>query len=106
MTDIKHTSDLVKVLLEEDTQCRNSDSYLYLRVLSTIADRKGIDLKSISVPNFLLEWHGAEFPIFETVRRARQKVQEHHPELSGCDAVEKIRAENEKEFRAYARSVV
>ena len=106
MTDIKYTSDLVKALLEDDKQCRNSDSYLYLRVLSVIANKKGIDLKTISVPNFLMEWHGKEFPIFETVRRARQKMQEHHPDLCACEAVQEVRSENELEYRAYARSEV
>ena len=103
MTDIKHTSDLVKGLLTEDEKCRNSDSYLYLRVLSIIADNKYIDLKSITIPDFLMIYHGTVFPIFETVRGARQKVQEHHPELCACEAVQEFRMENELEYRAYAR---
>lgn len=101
MNDLKNTTALVKALLEEDKQCRNSDSFLYLKVLSVIGKRKGIDIDSMSVPYFLLNLHGTAFPPFESVRRARQRIQEHNPHLAACEAVEGFRAENEMEFRAY-----
>ena len=104
MTDLKTTTALVKAILEEDKQCRNSDSFLYLKVLSVIGKQKGIDLEKMSVPYFLLNLHGAGFPGFETVRRTRQKLQATHPELAACERVESFRAENEAEFRAFARS--
>lgn len=106
MLDLKNTTALVKSILEQDKQCRNSDSFLYLKVLSVFADQKGINLDSVSIPNFLLQHHGTNFPIFESVRRARQKVQERNPHLAACEAVEGFRAENEAEFREYARSEV
>lgn len=106
MTELKKTSKLVKALMIEDEHCRNSDSYLYLKVLSTIAENKSIDLKGISVPDFLINYHGSKFPIFETVRRARQKLQEHHPELAPCEIVEEYRAENEAEYIDFARGVI
>jgi len=67
-----------------------------------IGERKGINIDSVSVPYFLLNLQGTAFPGFETVRRARQKLQATFPELSACEAVEGFRVENEKEFRAYA----
>lgn len=102
MNDLKNTTALVRSILEKDKQCRNSDSLLYLRVVTTVANQKGIDIDRISVPRFLLTLHGAGFPGFETVRRTRQKLQQHYPELAACETVEGFRAENEKEFRAYA----
>ena len=102
MNELKNTTALVKSILEQDKRCRNSDSFLYLKVLSAVGKQKGIDLEKMSVPYFLLNLHGAGFPGFETVRRTRQKLQQHHPELAACDAVEGFRMENEKEFRAYA----
>ena len=102
MNDLKNTTALVKNLLEQDERCRNSDSFLYLRVLSTVADQKGINLNSVSIPTFLLQHHGTNFPIFESVRRARQKIQAARPDLAACEAVEGFRAENEAQFRAYA----
>ena len=102
MYDLKNTTALVKSILEQDERCRNSDSFLYLKVLSTVAEQKGIDLGNMTVPYFLLNLHGAGLPPFESVRRARQKIQEHNPDLAACEAVEGFRAENEREFRAYA----
>ena len=40
MLDLKNTTALVKSILEQDKQCRNSDSYLYLKVLSAVAKQK------------------------------------------------------------------
>lgn len=106
MNDLKNTTALVKAILEQDKRCRNSDSFLYFRVLGIIGMRKGIDINEISIPYFLLNMSGTEFPPFESVRRARQKVQERNPELAACDAVADGRAMNEAMFRDYARGVV
>ena len=106
MNDLKNTTALVKAILEQDKQCRNSDSILYLKVLSTVGKRKGIDIESMSVPYFLLNLQGTAFPGFETVRRSRQKLQQHHPELAACEAVEDFRAGLETEYREYARGEV
>jgi len=103
MLDLKNTTALVKSILEQDKQCRNSDSFLYLKVLSVTAKQKGIDLEKMTVPYFLLNLHGAGLPPFESVRRARQKIQEHNPHLAACEAVEGFRTENEAAFREYAR---
>jgi hypothetical protein len=102
MKDLKTITALVQSLLEQDSRCRNSDSFLYLRVLFTHAEKNGINIDSMSIPDFLLNHHGADFPIFETVRRSRQKVQQHRPDLAASEAVEGFRAENEAQFRAYA----
>ena len=103
MNDLKTTTKLVKAILEEDKQARNSDSFLYLRVIETIADQNGTNLWGISVPIFLMSMKENGFPAFETVRRTRQKVQQHHPELAACDRVKGMRMINETEFRQYAR---
>ena len=106
MNDLKTTTKLVKAILEEDKQARNSDSFLYLKVIETIADQKGIDLFGISIPVFLMSMRENGFPPFESVRRTRQKIQEHHPELGACDKVSELRMINEAEFRSYARGEV
>ena len=103
MLDLKNTTALVKSILEQDKQCRNSDSFLYLKVLSTVAKKKGITLNFMTVPDFLINHHGKHFPPFESVRRARQKIQAAHPELAASESVEGFRAENEAEYRAYTR---
>lgn len=106
MHDLKNTTALVKSILEQDKQCRNSDSFLYLKVLSVAAKQKGIELEKMTVPFFLTNLHGAGLPPFESVRRARQKIQAACPELAACEAVEGYRAENEAVYREFARGEV
>ena len=106
MYNLKNTTALVRSILEQDVSCRNSDSRLYLMVLSIIGKQKGIDINRVSLPHFLLYMQGTAFPPFESVRRARQKIQEHHPELAACEAVADARAMNEEGYREYARGTV
>lgn len=106
MYNLKNTTALVRSILENDVDCRNSDSRLYLMVLSIIGKQKGIDIHKVSLPYFLLYMSGTTFPPFESVRRARQKLQEHHPELAACEAVADERALNEEGYREYARGTV
>jgi predicted HAD superfamily hydrolase len=95
-------SELVEELLIKDEKCRNSDAYLYFQVLDTVSKQKGIDINNMTVPEFLLKMHGNALPIFETIRRTRQKVQELHPELCPSDNAKLIRKKKESEFRDYA----
>ena len=44
MNDLKTVSALVKQILEDDVDARNSDNVLYLEVLRYYASKKGIDL--------------------------------------------------------------
>lgn len=106
MENIYKTSELVKTILERYPDTRNSDNILYLKVLSTIGRRNGIDIDTMSMPHFLLHMKDLGFPPFESVRRTRQKLQASFPELSGTDYVETMRSVNEEEYRAYARDVM
>ena len=106
MNDLKHTTKIVKAILEEDEQARNSDSFLYLKVLDVYGEKNGIDIKSMSITTFLLHLREFGFPPFESVRRARQKIQHNFPHLAACGKVGAMREVNEKEFRAYAKKVI
>ena len=103
MNELKTVAQLVKVILEEDKQSRNSDSFLYLKVLEVYGRKNDIDINDMSVPSFLLTMKEKGFPAFETVRRTRQKVQAEFPELGACDTVKGMRMVNETDFRQYAR---
>jgi hypothetical protein len=102
MNELKTTAKLVKSILEENKQARNSDSFLYLKVLDHIAERDGIFLAGMPVPYFLENMKQLGFPPFESVRRTRQKIQATFPELGACKEVEAMRSANEAEFWAYA----
>ncbi len=107
MDNLQKTSRLVLHILETDKQTRNSDSLLYLRVLEHAATHNGCDLHSMSVHHFLMYKNDYPFlPWFETVRRARQKIQHNFPHLAACGRVGAMREVNEQEFRAYAKKVL
>ena len=97
---------IVKAILEENEKARNSDSYLYLKVLDYIAHRDGIFLAGMPVPYFLENMKAFGFPPFESVRRTRQRVQQTYPELAASRKTEEHRIMNEEKFRAYALSKV
>jgi hypothetical protein len=102
-TELKNTTALVKAILEEDQRARNSDSFLYFKVLGKVGKEKGLDLDYVSVTVFLLNMAEWGFPPFESVRRSRQKIQERYPELAASREVAYQRAENEQVFRQFAR---
>ena len=96
------TSALVKEILKEFPQARNSDDYLYCKV----CEKKGNIYLNLPFWKVMLNRKMYGIPGFETVRRARQKIQETCPELAGCDAVEGQRMLNEEVFREFARGGV
>lgn len=108
MKDLNTTKAIVQSILEKDERARNSDHILYLRVLEYITehDSSTIPLKTLTVVDFLniLTNKNCPYPVFETVRRTRQKVQAECPWLGSCEKVSEYRAENEAVFREFARS--
>lgn len=104
MNDLRAISAVVKSILQQNRHTRNDDNLLYLMVLQQVSDRNGIDLKSMTVPVFLLNMREYGFPGFETVRRSRQKMQAEYPELAGSESVRRKRAKQEEVFREFATS--
>lgn len=94
---------IIQTLLETDIKARSCDNHLYLRVIRIFAIGKGIDLNSLTVPDFLENMKDYNFPAFETVRRTRQKLQAENPALSANDFTAKKRAENETIYNAFAK---
>ena len=93
--EFKQVKNVVKTILTEYTQTRNSDNLLYLIVIETIG--KGNIEKPIS--EILLNLEELGLPCFETVRRTRQKLQAENPDLQACDIVQDFRTAREEEFR-------
>lgn len=62
MQDLKNIKALVKTILENDERARNSDSFLYFRVIEAIGNRKGIDMNRIPVTVYLLNMAVWGFP--------------------------------------------
>lgn len=62
MQDLKNIKALVKTILENDERARNSDSFLYFRVIEAVGKSKGIDLNRIPVTVYLLNMAAWGFP--------------------------------------------
>lgn len=105
MSELMTTANLVKTILERDKQARNSDSFLYFKVLEYHGKAKGIDIHVMSIPTFLLNMAEWGFPPFESVRRNRQLVQAKYPELAANDKVEAWRDAKETEYRDFVNEM-
>ncbi len=106
MNNLKTVTAVVRNILENYKQTRNCDGLLYLKVLEHYSYQKNIELRFLSVPTFLTQMDQMGFPGFETVRRARQKLQATYPQLSASETVQGFRADMEAEYREYARGEV
>ena len=104
MTNTYTLAQVVKTIMQDDTLARNSDSFLYLRVLEVYAKANECpSLYSMSVVHFLLHMKEYGFPPFESVRRNRQLIAAKYPELAGSEDVEAWRTVKEEETREYVR---
>ena len=87
---------IIKKILEEDEMSRKDDNYLIFKVVQEIApDMAGSTFANVM---FSAQKRGLSF---ESITRARRKVQQEHPELSDKKTVE-IREEETQEYVAYA----
>lgn len=102
MQKILNTAKMVKLALTVCPETRNSDSFLYLKIIEQVAIDKDMDIRTIPLPHFLENFQRWGFPPFETVRRTRQKLQAEFPELASNAKVAAFRADREEVFREYA----
>jgi hypothetical protein len=94
-----NTKALVKSILETIPETRSSDTLLYYEVCKV----KNEYILDEPFGGVLRIFSKLGLPPFESVRRSRQKVQEEHPELAASAEVQVFRAENEEEYREFAR---
>lgn len=98
MKRLNNISKLTKEVLEEDEQSRNSNMRLYSKVVAKLNPGREEEIER------LLTNSGLVLPPFETVTRARRKIVEKNPELQANEKVVGFRAEQEKEYREFART--
>lgn len=103
LKELNTTTNLVKGILEEYPDTRNSDNILYVRVCEHIGREHGININKMSMPFSLLNLKDYNMPQYETVGRCRRKLQAEYPELQADANVEAQRELNETDFKAYAR---
>ncbi len=97
--ELNQTMSMVKDILTHYPIARDSDTYLYLRVVKKL-NPDCLNKPFVDVISNLSE---LGLPCFETVRRSRQKIQQDHPALRGSEKYEKFRADNEEIFKEFAR---
>lgn len=102
MMDIKHlytTETVIKRILRECPDARNSDDLLYLLMI------KDINKKVLTMPfaEVIANAAALNVPKFQTVIRVRRKVQNENEDLRPNETVKGYRRENRKVFRDYAR---
>lgn len=99
MIELNRIQYMVYEILRDNEDCRNSDNWLYLEVL----EKHDINVLGMSIDNFFRHFSDYDVPRFESVARARRKVQELYPELKSKEPVRTWRKENETAFRNYSR---
>lgn len=102
MKNIKKVVNLVKDILTENAETRDSDMLLYLKVCQRILPI----VTEMPFPHVLMFYKTYNLPCFETVRRSRQRIQAENPELAGDEKVRRKRKEREAEFREFAMEKV
>ncbi len=99
MGEFSNASKLVLSILIENKQARNSDNHLFYLVGKNILSEKGIDIDNIGFKELMLSLKEYGLPQFETVVRARRKLQQQFPELSGNEQVSMARLANAEAYQ-------
>ena len=92
---LRRIQDIVEYQLKHDEGTRNSDDYLYIKVLEYVKP-------NITQRPFAEVLQSDSIPSYESVGRARRKIQAEKPWLKACEAVQRYRADNEQKYREYA----
>jgi hypothetical protein len=82
--------------LKRFPEARNNDFILYAFTIETLGYLEKIE--SYDFITFLVNAKKHKFPSFETVTRARRKLQVIHEDLRHDEKTDKIRFENQKEI--------
>lgn len=102
MKDLKRIEDIVKKVLTDDEQTREDDALLFIKVCQEL---NGAVLNHAF--GFVLEnFSTYGLPKYESVGRARRKLQAACPELRPKREIEKLRSERAIDFMNYARTEV
>lgn len=93
------TFEIVKGVLETHP-CTRSDDFALIR---ETAKKFGLNTWGYSFDFALTQWRDKHLPPFETITRARRKLQEEYPHLRGTTKVQQRRAESYQRYREFFR---
>lgn len=93
--NLERIRDVVYNILLNDEQARNSDAYLFTKVVQTMSP-------CLYTMPFYKAMIDPGMPSYTSVRRTRQKIQEQNPELQATEAVKEKREENIDTYLEFA----
>ena len=96
MSRVRDVEPKVATILEAFPHTRDSDKLLVLNVYNAFYN-VGVN------DGFAAVMMRTDLPSFESIRRARQKLQAKYPELRATDKVEAIRSAEQEDYRKYAK---
>lgn len=99
MAKLKQLEPVVESILREFPKTRDDDFKLYAVVAISLNE----DVGYTNFTTVMKKHKEFGIPPFESVTRCRRKLQAEYPELASSDAIEEFRAEEEKDYRAYAK---
>lgn len=102
MIGIRGVAKRVREALKQSHTARNCDNWLYYSICKEILAEAKIDADTLTFKDALLRRNELNLPPFESVRRARQKVQAENPELSADAEVTAMRDVQENEYFEFA----
>lgn len=100
--EMTQLQERVRSILLTDERTRNSDDRLYIAIVNQICGEKEIDPSSISISKFFTTRKEYGFPSYESVGRARRKLQEHDESLRADEKVEQARILRAEDFKEWA----
>lgn len=99
MSKLNKVDNIVRHVLIHNPKSRENDFIL----IGCVYYKLGIDIKNKTMFQILTEGKSNKYPIFESVTRARRKLQREYPELSNATTV--IARDREQEiYKEYNRS--
>ena len=99
MTDLDNIYDCVKEILEHDIKARGDDSVLYVKVCKI----KNPAVLTLPFYMVMQDTRKLKLPAFESVSRARRKVQSDFEELKPSESICEAREECEQMFFEWAQ---
>lgn len=97
MAKLSKIKNIVTRVLDEHEEARKDDFVLLSYVLNELGVPTNFNMHTMLHNHIIFG-----LPSFESVTRARRKVQAEHPELKDAKAVE-IRAAEQEEYKDFAR---
>lgn len=95
----KDIESKVMEILQKYPESRRNDFALYARYIQ----ENNAELRDVGLIYALMQASALNMPNYESVTRARRKIQQQHPDLKPPKKTRELRGEREKMFREYAK---